>query len=658
MPSEIEHRTGTPRPRRLRFGLRFLVGCLIVFACAAGAGAAFTAHQIGTLRAALSENPSLDIASGTLAPAGWGDPQTLLLVGNDQRAHTTTTPVLPHSNEMLLVRFDPSKPWISMMSIPRELLVTIYPPNAPPVQNRFNYALTAGGIPLLVKTIKQVLGLQVNHVVEIDFHNFERAVNEIGCVYATIDRRYYHVNVPGGPQYTQLNLQPGYQKMCGQTARLFVSYRHGDTSLIRDARDQRFLIAARQQYGPSLINNISKFERIFGQTVQTDPSLHTTTGLDNLIGTLISTGDEPVRQVQFPVNLDPSNPVAQACACVTSTPQQISEAVHSFLYGVEHVPAKQTAQTAKQVATAVRHHKPPPGQRGLVATPASELASARSVAGRLPFPLEFPRVADDSLAPPGAVDLNSCPADFFQAQMLACMRTYLIHGPHGTPYPTYVLVQNTGLLGQFYDVQGSTWTDAPQFRNPNQTLSVGGRTYYLYYEGSHISLIAWFEHHAAYWIANSLTDAVSNGDLLSIAEQTEPVGGPTASAPAARRLRLKAVRAPKPLPLAAETQQGLSIGALCGLLALVCLPLCAVAVLLQRRRAKRARLELERALFAGLDPGAAMVGAAPNGRPASGLHVNGLPAKAPPSNGAGSPEPRGARPPEPQGDGSREPLRR
>ncbi len=52
---------------------------------------------------------------------------------------------------------------------------------------------------LVVSTIKQVTGLSVNHVVVIDFNNFVRAVNEIGCVYGTIDRRYFHVNVPGGP---------------------------------------------------------------------------------------------------------------------------------------------------------------------------------------------------------------------------------------------------------------------------------------------------------------------------------------------------------------------------------------------------------------------------------------------------------------------------
>ncbi len=169
---------------------RLLLGGVIVLVASAATTAVFVNGQITTLRKALSQNPSLNVGTGLLANAGFGSPQTLLLVGNDQRAHTTTQPVLPHSNEMLLVRIDPSQPWISMMSIPRELWVPIYPPNA----------------------------------------------DEMGCVYSTVDRRYYHVNTPTSEQYQEINLQPGYQKLCGTQALQFVSYRHGDTSLVRDAR--------------------------------------------------------------------------------------------------------------------------------------------------------------------------------------------------------------------------------------------------------------------------------------------------------------------------------------------------------------------------------------------------------------------------------------
>ena len=61
---------------------------------------------------------------------------------------------------------------------------------------------------------------------------------EAVAVYSTVDRRYYHVNVPGGEQYFEVNLQPGYQRLCGTESLQFVSYRHGDTSLVRDARDE------------------------------------------------------------------------------------------------------------------------------------------------------------------------------------------------------------------------------------------------------------------------------------------------------------------------------------------------------------------------------------------------------------------------------------
>ncbi len=63
----------------------------------------------------------------------------------------------------------------------------------------------------MVSTIKQVLGLSVNHVMVITFGRFKRAVDQMGCVYSTIDRRYYQINTPTSEQYQEINLQPGYQ---------------------------------------------------------------------------------------------------------------------------------------------------------------------------------------------------------------------------------------------------------------------------------------------------------------------------------------------------------------------------------------------------------------------------------------------------------------
>jgi LCP family protein required for cell wall assembly len=574
-----------------------VLGCFIALLAAAGAAAVFTLEEVHTLRDAINQQAPIKISAKALANAGWGDPQTLLLVGNDERKHTTTTPVLPHSNEMLLVRLDPSKPWISMMSIPRELMVPIHTPGGI-VSTRLNAALTYGGIPLLVNTVKQVTGLSVNHVVEIDFNNFVKAVNDIGCVYSTVDRRYYHVNVPGGEQYFQVNLQPGYQRLCGTQALQFVSYRHGDTSLVRDARDQAFLLDVKKQYGPTLINNAHKFEFIFGRTVQTDSGLHNTTGLLNLLGTLISSVSKPVRQVQFQVTLQPTG--ANPCSCDTATPQQIHSSVHSFLYGANRQPKAHVAAVARSV-----HGRRGAAQLPLVSVSSTELKQARHIAARVPFPFEFPRVQDKG-GSTAQVSPSSSPV---------YLRSYLVHVPGAGNFPTYVAVFSAGQLGQYYDVQGSTWTTQPQLDSPDQSVTVGGRTYYLYYSGQHLRIVSWREGGQVYWIHNTLTDAVGNGELLAIAEQTAPISGSRALAHHA----VVSLRAAK-VPFRLSTSTALSIrqtaGAIAGIVAILLLIPLAILLLLRRSevRAARERLSVGLTTAARLAPAGgagALVGSGP-----------------------------------------------
>jgi polyisoprenyl-teichoic acid--peptidoglycan teichoic acid transferase len=541
---------------------RVIVGCLAVLLCAAGTSAVFWSGQVGTLKKALNLNPTLQVGSG-LTPASFGGPENLLLVGNDQRARTTTTPVLPHSNEMLLVRFDPSKPYISMMSIPRELMVPIQCPNGL-ATTRLNYALTCGGIPTLVKTIKQVTGAPINHVVEIDFGQFKQAVNEMGCVYSTIDRRYYHVNVPGGEQYQEINLQPGYQRMCGGAALSFVSYRHGDTSLVRDARDQSFLLDVKREYGPTLVDNADKFEQIFGRSVETDRGLHTTSGILDLLGTLINSSSLRVRQVQFQVNLQA--PGANSCSCDTATQEQITASVNAFLYGASGSPPKKKIAA---VAGAV-HRRGVQAQLPLVPVSSAELSNAATAAPNIPFPLEIPRVKDrnGSAAP-------------------VSVRTYPIEAPDGSEYASYVAVFQAGGFGQYYDVQGTTWTTAPLLDNPDQTIDLGSRTYYLDYEGQHLVTVAWYERGAAYWVRNSLTDALGNGELLAIAEQTAAT-----TARVGNHLGLRAATVPQRIISQPENNLKNTLGSLGGLVALVALPLLAIPFFRRRRELGKLRAQL------------------------------------------------------------------
>jgi polyisoprenyl-teichoic acid--peptidoglycan teichoic acid transferase len=573
--------------------LRILLGAVIVLLCAAGGSAVFVVEQVQSVSDALRQNRSLKVGNNVLANAAYGGPETLLLVGDDTRKgfkyYQGFVPDL--ANEMLLVRLDPNEPYITMMSIPRELMATIYNTNGQVVyvnglpQNRLNSAYT-NGIGSLVKTIYLNYGLSINHVLVATFHSFKNAVNEMGCVYSTVDERYYNDNVgTPGTDYQSINLQPGYQKLCGEQALEFVSYRHTDTSLVRDARDQSFLLDVKKEFGPTLIDNEGKFVQIFGRAVVTDASLKSNTQILSLLDTLINMSSRSVRDVQFQVNLQPtgSNP----CSCDTATPQQIQYSVYEFLHGGKGPPTKNAAQAQAQAV----HSKHGAAQLPLVPTQSSAMAQARAAAAKMPFPLEYPQVEDRG----GSVQAPD-------------LRVYDISGPGGVAYPAYVGVFYDGGLGNYYDVQGTTWTTAPQFDSPDQTVKVGQRTYYLFYESSNLKMVAWYEHDAVYWVRNSLTNSVPNGEMLAIAEQTQPfitTSGGSHPTP----LILHAARVPFPTTAKKPINTKLMVGGAAGLATLIALPLLLFLGIRRFLDLRRARFQLASGEAIGdrmpVDPGVA-----------------------------------------------------
>jgi LCP family protein required for cell wall assembly len=516
-----------------------------------------------------------------LAPTSKGAPETLLLVGNDERPPPKDNPggaVLPHSNEMLLVRIDPSKPTISMLSIPRELQVTFTAPNGEAITNRVNSAYTygfedgggtSGGVKLMLETIKHLFGITVNHVFVTNFKKFRRAVDEMGCVYMTVDKRYYHVNEPGGEQYFEINLQPGYQRLCGKQALEFVANRHESTSLIRDARDQRFLLEVKAEYGATLFENREKFERILGKSMETD--LHGEEQVLQLLELLIESAGKPVRQVPFHVTLLPTFD--------TATPEQLGEAARSFLNG--------TAAISKQKLDEAVHSSRPRSHAhgsasGLSLTPSTgeALAQARSASPQLPFPLEYPRTRDAYAdAEPDT------------------LRLYNIKDQQGRSHPTYVIVIDRGGLGEYYDVQGSTWTDPPLLSDPSQTVQIGSRTYSLFYAGEEIRTIAWHEGNAEYWIQNTLTNSVQPREMLAMAEQTLPVISAHATSAHATPAIASLRNFKLPPRVLATTSLTSKLAAALGFVGLAAVALLSLLVLARRRELIVLREQVARAMM-------------------------------------------------------------
>ena len=94
------------------------------------------------------------------------------------------------SDTIMLVRLNPDKDATAIMSLPRDLKVQI-PGHG---TDKINAAYELGGPRLTLRTVKQLTGLSINHVINVSFGGFWRAVNAIGCVYADIDRRYFNDN--------------------------------------------------------------------------------------------------------------------------------------------------------------------------------------------------------------------------------------------------------------------------------------------------------------------------------------------------------------------------------------------------------------------------------------------------------------------------------
>ena len=66
--------------------------------------------------------------------------------------------------------------------------------------------------------------------------------------YIDVDRHYY---IPPNSGIAEIDIQAGYQRLCGYKALQYVRYRHTDTDLVRSARQQDFLREARQAVPPS-----------------------------------------------------------------------------------------------------------------------------------------------------------------------------------------------------------------------------------------------------------------------------------------------------------------------------------------------------------------------------------------------------------------------
>ncbi len=501
-----------PPPKRDGLLWRFGLATLIIVLSFAGATSASVLNLVDDITNRLSD-PAFEQLGDRILPDSNGGPQTIAILGSDVRTGGGAPEDDPgRSDTTILLRLDPATDQIAMLSIPRDLEVDIPGYGT----DKFNAAYSYGGTKLTLKTIKQVTGLEINHVINVDFQGFASVVDAIGCVFIDVDRDYFNDNsgLAVSEQYAEIDIDAGYQKLCGPDALEFARYRHTDTDLVRASRQQDLLGEVRNRLSfDEILKRRSELIDAFVDNTRSDIS-GSKESLE-LLKLLFDSRNARVVEVKFPATLGPSY--------VTATPDEIQAAVDKFL-GFEDAsgPLGTLAEGSGKNQAKKR------GKAKL------KKENEKIVAGGAPGKEDDELVDASQAGLDEAVKIqggrNSRKFSVFYTKRLPSgtlysdgSRAYHLRDPDKNSHAAYrmvmVLQASDGL--HYFGLQGIRgWQDPPILEAPHDEMTIDGRDFRVYSEGDRIRLVAWFDRGNTYWISNSLLLTLTNNQMLGMARAT------------------------------------------------------------------------------------------------------------------------------------------
>jgi LCP family protein required for cell wall assembly len=518
-----------PAPKPKRYWWRFLLAGVIIISVSAAATATGILVYVDSIAAELGHNDRLhNKLQSALAKNDPGEAQTILILGSDKRAGAEFEEDPGRSDTTILLRIDPSQDRIAVMSIPRDLEVEI-----PEVgTEKFNAAYSYGGPKLTLQVVKELTGLKINHVVNVDFLGFVRAVDAIGCVYTDVDRRYYHSNegLSASEQYAEINIQPGYQLLCGKKALQYVRYRHTDTDIVRSARQQSFISNARHQVSLEDLLFPGKSDLVEIFTDYTNSDISSGAELLEVLKLAVAARNASIDQIHFPAELGPSY--------VYANEEAIHGAVKEFLgeggEGGSKFPEQKSKKKSKKKGSKSKQGKSgkkqqqkkpiveskPPGSDGLVPAAEAGEAEAKIVARKVGggFPVFYA-----TRLPSGASYVESDPYERIQDPRVYHLRD---GNNEGERHPAYRMVgeYQPEYEVNYFGIQGiGGWEDPPILDNPSETRTIHGRDYEIFVDGDKVKLVAWHRGENTYWVSNSLQQSLTNDQMLGIARSAHVI---------------------------------------------------------------------------------------------------------------------------------------
>ena len=140
----------------------------------------------------------------------------------------------------MVVRMDPATQRVALLSLPRDLWVSI--PGAG--HGKINSAYFVGqkigqGAILAKETVSQVLGIPIDYTAVVDFRGFRTLVDALGGITVDVPKELYDPRFPTDDYgYTVAHFLPGPQAMNGEQALTFSRIRHPESHFERMRRQQ------------------------------------------------------------------------------------------------------------------------------------------------------------------------------------------------------------------------------------------------------------------------------------------------------------------------------------------------------------------------------------------------------------------------------------
>ena len=191
--------------------------------------------------------------------------RNLMIMGVDKRSGD-----VGRSDTLMVAMVDPGKDKLSLLSVPRDTLVSI-PGHG---WDKINHAYAYGGHQLSQKTLENFLGLQISHYILVDFQGFVKLVDAIGGVDIDVEKDMQYTDPYDGETGLVISLHAGRQHLDGTTAIQYVRYRDEEGDIGRVKRQQKFMKAVFQKLSATnLLTRAPEIARTLYQSIDTDLSV-------------------------------------------------------------------------------------------------------------------------------------------------------------------------------------------------------------------------------------------------------------------------------------------------------------------------------------------------------------------------------------------------